>query len=85
MASVLTVRKLPDHVQEALRLRAAAAGRSVEAEVRAILAEVCRPEPRDDWWEGLAERAKARTLALGDPPRSEDIVREMRDRIPGER
>ena len=38
MASVLTIRKLPDDVQAALRQRAAASGRSVEAEAREILA-----------------------------------------------
>ena len=37
MASVLTIRKLPEEVQVALRERAAAAGRSVEAEARRIL------------------------------------------------
>jgi plasmid stability protein len=37
----LTIRNLPEPVHRRLRLRAAAAGRSVEAEVRAILAAAC--------------------------------------------
>lgn len=37
--ATLTVRNLPDEVRERLRLRAARAGRSMEAEVRAILTE----------------------------------------------
>jgi len=36
MASVLTIRKLPEDVQAPLRERAAAAGRNVEAEAREI-------------------------------------------------
>ena len=36
--AVLTIRNLPDEVRDRLRLRAARAGRSMEAEVRDILA-----------------------------------------------
>lgn len=44
----LTVRKLDESLVRALRMRAAAAGRSTEAEVREILAEavVVRAGPR---------------------------------------
>ena len=42
----LTVRNLPDEVHRALRVRAALNGRSIEAEVRAILEEVTLPEGR---------------------------------------
>lgn len=42
---VLTIRNVPDEVRACLRLRAARAGRSVEAEVRSILAGACR-EPQ---------------------------------------
>jgi plasmid stability protein len=35
--AVLTIRNLPEEVRDRLRLRAARAGRSMEAEVRAIL------------------------------------------------
>ena len=40
----LSIRNLDDGVRESLRLRAAAHGRSMEAEVRAILTEAVRPE-----------------------------------------
>ncbi len=44
--AMLTVRNLPDEVHRALRVRAALRGRSIEAEVRAILAETVLPEGR---------------------------------------
>jgi plasmid stability protein len=50
--ATLTVRNVPEDVHKALRLSAAANGRSVEAEVRARLAESVR-EPA----KGVAERA----------------------------
>lgn len=40
--ATLNLRNLPDDVHRILRMRAARAGRSTEAEARAILAEVCR-------------------------------------------
>jgi antitoxin FitA len=45
MASI-TVRNIPVEVHRALRLRAAANGRSTEAEVRDILAKTAMPEKR---------------------------------------
>ena len=45
MASI-TIRNLPNEVHRALRVRAAANGRSTEAEVRDILAKAALPEPR---------------------------------------
>jgi antitoxin FitA len=44
--AVLTVRNLPDETHRALRIRAAENGRSAEAEVRAILEDVVRPQAR---------------------------------------
>ena len=44
--SSITVRNLPDETHRALRVRAALAGRSTEAEVRAILESAARPEGR---------------------------------------
>ena len=41
---ILNVRNLPDDVHQELRLRAARAGRSMEAEARLILTQACRPE-----------------------------------------
>ena len=40
--AILNIRKLPEDVHKRLRLRAARAGRSMEAEARAILAEACK-------------------------------------------
>ncbi len=45
MASI-TVRNLPEETHRALRVRAAKAGRSTEAEIRAILESAARPEGR---------------------------------------
>ena len=39
--ATLNIRNLPDCVHQALRLRAARAGRSMEAEARAIIAAAC--------------------------------------------
>lgn len=44
--AMLTVRNLPDAVHRALRARAAQHGRSMEAEVRAILESAMAPEGR---------------------------------------
>jgi plasmid stability protein len=78
MASVLTIRKLPEDVQAALRERAAAAGRSVEAEAREILTSACFSRRSDDWWRGLAERRKARTPKRLDVE-SAELIRQGRN------
>lgn len=44
--AVLTVRKVPDEVHRALRVRAARQGRSTEAEVREILRLAVKPDGR---------------------------------------
>ena len=61
MADVLTIRRLPERVQAALRERARRAGRSMEAEARAILTAACVGRASNDWLEGLRARARART------------------------
>jgi len=71
MAAV-SIRNLDDTVRERLRVRAAAHGRSMEAEMRAILVESVR-EPTDD--EGLLDALTTRFGELGGvdidlPPRS---------------
>jgi plasmid stability protein len=50
--SAITVRKLPDEVKQRLRMRAAAHGRSMEAEARSILVEALAPDepPVDLTW-----------------------------------
>lgn len=52
--AVLTIRKVPDDVHRALRVRAARHGRSVEAEVREILAAAVKPEKRVRMGDALA-------------------------------
>ncbi|HLA34375.1 MAG TPA: hypothetical protein VJ001_05845 [Rhodocyclaceae bacterium] len=54
MASI-TIRNLPDETHRALRIRAAMAGRSTEAEVRAILENAAWPEGRVKLGSLLAE------------------------------
>ena len=44
--AMLTVRKVSDEVHRALRVRAATHGRSIEAEVRAILENAVKPDGR---------------------------------------
>lgn len=53
--SSITVRNLPEETHRALRVRAAMAGRSTEAEVRAILESIARPESRIKLGSLLAE------------------------------
>lgn len=60
MAEVLTIRRLPESVQVALRERAHRAGRSMEAEAREILTAACTSRSGDAWL-GLRERARRRT------------------------
>lgn len=52
--AILTIRKVPDDVHRALRVRAARHGRSVEAEVREILAAAVKPEKRVRMGDALA-------------------------------
>ena len=80
----LLVRDLPDHVVEALKRRAAAHGRTADAELRSILEEALRAsrEPasrpgRADFWERAAklrEELRDRTFTP-----SEDLIRQDRD------
>ena len=64
----LSVRNLDDGVRESLRLRAAAHGRSMEAEVRAILTEAVRPG--SSWLQTWRDRFEdAGGVELADTPR----------------
>jgi antitoxin FitA len=72
----LIVRGLDDRLIQALKQRAVRAGRSAEAEHRAILEQVLRPET--ETFAEAAARLRART-----PPQSTDstdLVRQDRDR-----
>lgn len=53
--SSITIRNLPEETHRALRVRAALAGRSTEAEVRAILESAARPPDRIKLGSLLAE------------------------------
>lgn len=44
--ATLSIRSLPDDIHAALRVRAALRGRSMEAEARQILIQVCKPPPK---------------------------------------
>jgi antitoxin FitA len=70
--AAISVRDLDDRVRERLRVRAARNGRSMEAEIRAILTEaVSEPAPRADLFTTLLDRfGAAGGVDLPVPPRS---------------
>ncbi len=74
----LTIRNLDDAVVEKLKERAKANNRSLEAELRVVLAEAARPAPRRDLRE-LADRIAAMTPNVPQTD-STEIIREWRDR-----
>ena len=78
MAEILTIRRLPESVQSVLRERARRAGRSMEAEARAILAAACLGREAAGWAEGLRERARARTVGRTQTD-SAELIAECRD------
>jgi len=77
---MMTVRNIPEEVHNALRARAKRHNRSAEAEVRAILEEVTRPEKRLHMGDALA--ALGRKVGLT----NEDffIFDQLRDKTPAE-
>lgn len=69
MSDSLLIRNLPESLKPALRRRAAAHGRSVEAEARVILEEaIAAEEDFVSWW--LDEMASAPGQPLPVPDRS---------------
>ena len=72
--SSITIRNLPEETLRALRVRATLAGRSTEAEVRAILEQAARPEGRIQLGSLLAE--------IGQQAGGFELVIE-RDKTPG--
>ena len=79
MAAV-SIRDLDDSVREKLRQRAARNGRSMEAEIRAILtAAVVEDAPRPDLFNALTERfgrlggVDLEPPARNTPPRAADL------------
>jgi plasmid stability protein len=73
--SSITIRNIPEETHRALRVRAAMAGRSTEAEVRAILESAARPDDRIKLGSLLAE--------IGQQAGGADLVIE-RDKTPTE-
>jgi len=76
--AMLTVRNLPDEVHRALRVRAATHGRSIEAEVRAILDEVVKPEGRVKLGSLLADIGRRAELTDEDI----SVFEQIRDKAP---
>jgi len=80
--AMLTVRNLSDEVHRALRVRAAQHGRSMEAEVRAILEATVTPEGRVKLGSLLAEIGRQAGLtdeeaAVFDDVRDKSPVRDI--------
>lgn len=76
--AVLNIRSIPEEVRERLRMRAARAGRSMEAEARIILAEACSC---DDKARPAADlQAWVTALYQGKKPRgvTDALIRERR-------
>lgn len=76
--ATLTIRKLPDEVHRALRLRAAERGRSTEAEVRMILEASVKPAQGRGLGTALAELGRRAGLSNDDVAALEAV----RDRAP---
>ena len=70
--AALSIRDLDDTVKEQLRIRAARNGRSMEAEIRAILtAAVTNEAPRAELFTALTERfARLGGVDIDLPPRT---------------
>lgn len=70
--AAISVRDLDDDVRERLRVRAAHNGRSMEAEIRAILAAaVGKADPAADLFTTLLQRfGEVGGVDLPDPPRA---------------
>ena len=75
----LTIRNLDDAVVEALKARAKDHNRSLESEVREILAERVRRQTRGEELAARARAFAARTSNVGQSD-STDLIREDRDR-----
>lgn len=78
--AALSIRGLDDDVRERLRVRAARHGRSMEAEIRAILVEAVRePAPAASLFAALLDRfgemggVELELPPRGTPPRAADL------------
>jgi plasmid stability protein len=77
MAQVL-VRDLPEETVARLKAKAAAKGRSLEAELREILDRAARSDKEEAMAEMRRIRARTRPLQPGEPTAAE-MIREDRD------
>ncbi|MCL4758495.1 MAG: Arc family DNA-binding protein [Rhodocyclaceae bacterium] len=77
----MVLRNLDDDLKQRLRERAAKHGRSMSAELRAIVAEaLVQPEPADPVEEFKRLAARVRALSAGRPQTpSEELLRQSRD------
>ena len=82
--AVLTIRNLPDEVRDRLRMRAAKSGRSMEAEVRAILTQASLSEETRVSAEALQKWVEI--LYGGQKPESvvEELIAERRSEAASE-
>lgn len=76
--TILTVRNLPTEVHRALRVRAARHGHSTEAEVRAILTEVVKPQKRVRIGDALKKLGRKHRLTNKDF----ELFEQVRDKTP---
>ena len=77
---MMTIRSIPVEVHNALKARAKLHHRSAEAEVRAILEEVTRPETRLKLGDALAELGRKKGLTNEDF----EVFERVRDKTPAE-
>ncbi len=77
---MMTIRSIPEEVHNALKARAKLHHRSTEAEVRAILEEVTRPDTRLKMGDALAELGRKVGLTNEDFA----VFDQVRDKTPAE-
>jgi plasmid stability protein len=82
--AVLTVRNVPDEVHRALRLRAAEHGRSIEAEVREILAQAVKPSQRVRMGGAMVAVAREAGVTESDVSALRDALDDARRRKPAQ-
>lgn len=77
--ATLYVRNVPPKLYEDLKRWATASGRSVNAEMLALLErEAARREQRGDWWRKV-QKLRAEIGVSPGGPSAEDLIREDRD------
>jgi antitoxin FitA len=75
----VTIRKVPDEVHRAIKLRAARHGRSAEAEMREILEQAVNSETPKGFGRNLSEDSRAAGLTNEDFVEFEKILKEIRE------